>query len=352
MKVQIKSYKLNYIVLSLLLVMVTGTAQADFTEGLVHRWTFNDVNRPLVDDIGNVELINGGGITFEDGVAIFDGGTRSFLYSEDTRVNSDVLSDTKEFTIWVKFEVDSYPTELVRLIRRNQSARTDATTLSLSLTTNGQIMAAVTKDAGTYSAPRGTFSSSDSNNIAMGFSPSLIKCYSNGVQLVTALENQSINDIGVFTVGGLVEYNNRMKFSQVFIGRIDELRIYNRLLTLEELNSIEAVIDDNTPPESFQGAIFSPNPFSDEVRMAYHITEPGEIEISVYDESGSKVWYKSSEITETGYNEVVWDGYNKNGSPVQSGIYSCIVYMRNNGEVIPVASGTIVKKGTSTLEDS
>ncbi len=346
MTVQIKNYKIDYIVLSLLLlIMVTGTAQADFTEGLVHRWTFNDVNSPLIDDIGNVELVNGGGITFEDGMAIFDGGTKSFLYSEDTRVNSDVLSGIKEFTIWVKFEVDSYPTELTRLIRRNQSARTDATTLSLSLTTNGQIMAAVTKDAITYSAPRGTFSNNDSNNIAIGFSPSLIKCYAKGVQLVTALEDQSINDVGVFTVGGLVEYNNRMKFSQVFIGRIDELRIYNRLLTLEELDAIEAVSSDNTSPESFQGAIFFPNPFSDEVKMAYHITEPGEIEISVYDESGSKVWYKYSGIADTGYNEVVWDGCNKNGYPAQSRIYNCIVYMRNKGEVIPVASGTIVKSG-------
>ena len=58
---------------------------------------------------------------------------------------------------------------------------------------------------------------------------------------IRELEDISINDVGVFTVGGFVNYDSDMAFSQVFIGRIDEIRIYDKLLTLEELNSIEAV---------------------------------------------------------------------------------------------------------------
>ncbi len=244
MTMQIKSYKLNYIVLSLLLlVMVTGTAQADFTEGLVHRWTFNAQQNPLIDDIGGVELVNKGGVIFANGMAIFDGDSNCFLYSEDPRVNSELFGGTKEFTIWVKFEVDSYPTAIVRLIRRSLSGRSDETTTGISLFSSGEVVGNVNVEDGSPESIRYLpYSEQESNTAAISFSPSLFRCYANGTQAVLDLENISIRDIGIFTVGGLVDYKSgNFQFDQVFIGRIDELRIYNRLLTLEELDAIEAI---------------------------------------------------------------------------------------------------------------
>jgi len=226
-----------------LVVMLSGVVGADFTEGLVNRWTFNDPKKPLVDDIGGVNLINRGGVKFEDGKAIFDGTSRSFLYSMDQKVNSQRFSGTKEFTIWVRFEVDSYPESdvIIRLVRRNLTGSVGNTTCGITLGATS-VSAAVSSGSKSTGTPAGvTYKEKEPNSVALGFSPYLIRNYGNGVERIREIENLSINDKGAFTVGGLVNYNDDMTFSQVFIGRIDEIRIYDRLLTLEELNAIEPV---------------------------------------------------------------------------------------------------------------
>jgi hypothetical protein len=211
------------------------------TDGLIHRWTFNDEQNPLFDDIRGINLLNGGGVTFLNGQAVFDGGSNSFLYGMDPRINSERFSDTKEFTIWVRFQVDAYRgDEIMRLIRRNLKGANSSTTCGMSLA-GKSLSVAVMHGSQSIGAPAGvTFSDKEPNVAAIGFSSSLLKCYGNGVEKIRELKNLSINDVGVFTVGGLVNYDN-MSFSQAFIGVIDEIRIYNRLLTLEELNSIETM---------------------------------------------------------------------------------------------------------------
>ena len=226
----------------LLVVIISGIVGADFTEGLVNRWTFNDQKKPLVDDIEGITLKNGGGVKFADGQAIFDGGSRSFLYSMDPKVNSERFSGSKEFTIWVKFQVDSYREgEIIRLVRRNLAGSNSATTCGITLGTKS-ISVAVAEGSQTIGTPPGVeFSDNEPNVVAISFSPFLLRNYGNGVESIRELEDLSINDKGAFTVGGLVNYNADMSFTQIFIGSIDEIRIYDRLLTLEELNAIGAV---------------------------------------------------------------------------------------------------------------
>jgi hypothetical protein len=210
--------------------------------GLIHRWTFNDEKSPLYDDIGGVTLKNGNGVKFADGQAIFDGSSRSFLYSMDPRINSECFSGKKEFTVWVRFEVDEYRgDEIIRLVRRNLKGNYSNTTFGITIG-NQSLSAAIVSGSQATGTPAGvTFSDKEPNVAAISFSSSLLRNYGNGVERIRELEDISINDVGVFTVGGFVNYDSDMAFSQVFIGRIDEIRIYDKLLTLEELNSIEAV---------------------------------------------------------------------------------------------------------------
>ena len=222
--------------------MVTGIAGADFTEGLVNRWTFNDQKKLLVDDVGGVTLKNGGGVKFANGQAIFDGSSRSFLYSMDPRINSERFNGKKEFTIWVRFQVDAYRgDEIMRLVRRNLKGNTASTTCGLTVSGDGVTSAVISGSSSTGTPAGVKFSDKEPNVVAMSFSPSLLRNYGNGVERIRELEDLSINDIGAFTVGGLVNYDADMLFSQAFIGYIDEIRIYDRLLTLEELNAIEAI---------------------------------------------------------------------------------------------------------------
>jgi hypothetical protein len=219
-----------YLFLSLLLlVMITEIAGADFTEGLVNRWTFNDQKELLVDDVGGVTLLNGGGVTFSDGQAIFDGGGESFLYSQDPRVNSERFGDTKEFTVWVKFEVDSYRDDIARLVRRNETGINSRTTFGLTVS-GDSVTSAVISGSSSTGTPAGVkFSDKKPNVVAISFSSALLRNYGNGVERIRELDNLTINDKGSFTVGGLFNYNSNT-FSQVFIGRIDEILLSDLLL--------------------------------------------------------------------------------------------------------------------------
>jgi len=71
-----------------------------------------------------------------------------------------------------------------------------------------------------------------------------------------------------------------------------------------------------------------PNPFQDVVNIAYRISEPGEIRISIHTIDGIRVW-KESGIADDITAIFTWDGYNKEGEEVANGIY--IVYVRGPG---------------------
>lgn len=64
-----------------------------------------------------------------------------------------------------------------------------------------------------------------------------------------------------------------------------------------------------------------PNPFNALTTVQYYVTEPGPAQLEIYDVSGRLV-----EVLASGYHKAdlfttTWDGYNRNGLPVVSGIY-------------------------------
>lgn len=281
MKVSLFSWLDRFMVVCLvLLVLVSIPVQADFTEGLVHRWTFNDAKAPLVDDIARVSLTNGGDVTLKDGMAIFNGSPASFLYSTDPRVNSERFGGEKPFTIWVKFQVDSFSeTENMRLIRRNIDGTTKNTSFSLNLYrdtfSTGVICGSTLKGAPNPKTP----SIKKESAVALAFLPKLHKRYSNGEEQEKVLNNISLNDLGIFTVGQLVYHDGEEPegMGQAFIGRIDEIRIYDGCLSKAELDAIEVVPQDPSP-------FANPSYSSDETRITHHTETLEEIRESTYDE--------------------------------------------------------------------
>ena len=91
-------------------------------------------------------------------------------------------------------------------------------------------------------------------------------------------------------------------------------------------------------------AIAFPNPFFHEVRIACYLKETGKVDVSIYDESGNKVWSVSTNPIGIGYNEVGWDGKDTNGIQVMPGMYTCIISQQQNGGSLRILSGVLVKR--------
>ncbi len=338
----------------ILTILSTSYAQADFTDGLVYRWTFNDPKNPLTDDIGGVSLKNGGAVKITDGMAIFDGSSESFLYSTDPRVNSDVFASDKSFTVWLKIEVDSFkePRDYTRLIVRNVDGHDGRTSWRINI--SGTAASAVVHGYNAQgkiakiTASAGELTKESAVAIGVSRESNLVRGYSNGVASARSLGTGFESfDIGVFTVGQYVTHSESGSIGagQAFIGRIDEIRIYDRCLTEAELDAIEGIPFDPSPSESIEGVLLFPNPAStsDAVRIAYHTERVGEVEVSIYDESGRRVWHVKNDNVDPGYNDLIWDGRDLQGQPLPIGIYRCVLSLRDAGGTPFIKSGTLIR---------
>ena len=64
-----------------------------------------------------------------------------------------------------------------------------------------------------------------------------------------------------------------------------------------------------------------PNPFNPSTVIEYEISEPMKVELRIYDILGREVWKLQKEKNESGDYSLKWNGKDKNGNELASGIY-------------------------------
>ena len=65
-----------------------------------------------------------------------------------------------------------------------------------------------------------------------------------------------------------------------------------------------------------------PNPFNSTTKIKYEINKSGPLSITIYDLNGKEVVkLKENQFLKPGLHSVTWNGKNKNGKEVSSGIY-------------------------------
>ncbi len=64
-----------------------------------------------------------------------------------------------------------------------------------------------------------------------------------------------------------------------------------------------------------------PNPFNSATTIAYHVVEPGELSLEIFDINGQRIAELVSGYHATGSYRAVWDGMDQNGRYVSSGVY-------------------------------
>lgn len=77
-----------------------------------------------------------------------------------------------------------------------------------------------------------------------------------------------------------------------------------------------------------------PNPFNSMTTIRYQIPRPENITIKIFNSLSREVRTLVSEKREAGYYEVDWDGKDKEGKEVSSGIYFCKGVFENNRKII------------------
>jgi hypothetical protein len=67
----------------------------------------------------------------------------------------------------------------------------------------------------------------------------------------------------------------------------------------------------------------SPNPFSGATSLAFTLTRPSEVRVTVHDLAGRVIRVITERRLEAGRYEFDWDGTNADGLPVATGVYFC-----------------------------
>ncbi len=93
------------------------------------------------------------------------------------------------------------------------------------------------------------------------------------------------------------------------------------LIVTEQTTSVNIAHRDNYPVEYFQIYPNYPNPFNPSTTIVYALSQTSSVEVAIYDLQGRKIRSFVFSGQPAGYQKVVWDGTNDQGSPISSGTY-------------------------------
>ena len=93
--------------------------------------------------------------------------------------------------------------------------------------------------------------------------------------------------------------------------------------TAADISNIEQ--ENRSLPEQYALLPVYPNPFNPGTTIAYHLPEKAEVLLVIYNSIGQSVCDLVSSPQQAGKYAVQWDGRNRHGIAVSSGIYLCIL---------------------------
>ncbi len=116
--------------------------------------------------------------------------------------------------------------------------------------------------------------------------------------------------------------------SQVLRGALDDLRIYDGILSAIEVQALMRESDPNDPGAAKEvTAVASgldpnvPNPFNASTQITYRLATPGPVRLEIYNVLGQLVHTLVDEFQTAGSYQVHWDARDQWGVPVAAGVY-------------------------------
>ena len=116
--------------------------------------------------------------------------------------------------------------------------------------------------------------------------------------------------------------------SQVLMGALDDLRIYDGILSATEVQALMNESDPDDPGAAKEVASVAsglypnvPNPFNASTQIAYRLATPGPVRLEIYNMLGQAVHTLVDEFQAAGSYRVHWDARDQWGVPVAAGVY-------------------------------
>ena len=116
---------------------------------------------------------------------------------------------------------------------------------------------------------------------------------------------------------------------EVFYGKIDELRIYNRALSDAEIQSLyagSAAVNPVADAPRIAIRHIAPNPSNNACGVAFEVPREGPVELAIYDLHGRRVRTLAGETMSAGPHSAAWDGRDERGRRAEPGVYFCRLY--------------------------
>jgi hypothetical protein len=166
------------------------------------------------------------------------------------------------------------------------------------------------------------------------------------VDTLDVISDEEIPDtyIGAETLTiGAHNGNHPSKFS----GSLDEIRIYNRALSADDVKALyefgsTAVGEQsvNRRPTSFELQQNYPNPFNPFTTIEFTLPKQQQVTVDIYNVSGNKVRTLVNRRYISGRHRVIWEGLDQNEQPVPSGVY---LYRLQAGTFVQTRSMALVR---------
>jgi hypothetical protein len=138
------------------------------------------------------------------------------------------------------------------------------------------------------------------------------------------ISRDSGNSWDIIPLDGISENNPRFDFYEIsgdtLFLRASELYAGNNAYwgKLQNISSVEQRIE---LADGFKLAQNYPNPFNPSTTLEYALPEKSDVKLIIYDIKGNTVTEWNYLAQNAGYYSVVWDGYNKDGNKISTGIY-------------------------------
>ncbi len=98
--------------------------------------------------------------------------------------------------------------------------------------------------------------------------------------------------------------------------------------------------EDSIIPDEFIVHQNFPNPFNPETEIRFALTKASHVVINIYNTLGQQIETVVDTQYAAGFHSVRWDGKNRNGSPVSSGVY---LYQIQAGEFSQVRKMSLIR---------
>ncbi len=311
------------LVLLTVLTLIAGfrPAQADITTGLIARYPFDGNANDISGNNNHGSLVGAVASTTDrfglpDRAYAFNGLNTYVLVPASASLNSPTTACTQAG--WtLQSGVSSVGSGFNPLLMKSNSGEN---AFMYRMITNPTYVGAAFNNWNTAQSAGQATPLNEWHHFATVFNGATVRYYYDGAYIGSQPMVMTITpDNRPLTIGADVP-----GILEIFNGKIDDVSIYSRALTDEDIvelynQATPTAVSQSTPPFSLGYSV--PNPSGGESSVEFTLDSEQFVQLDVFDVAGRRVRVMESGVRSAGVHRATWDGRRDNGSHTPSGVY-------------------------------